>query len=33
MYQEADSINVACAAAILLYETDRQRRPRRRARS
>jgi TrmH family RNA methyltransferase len=33
MYQEADSINVACAAAILLYEADRQRRPRRRARS
>jgi TrmH family RNA methyltransferase len=29
MYGEADSINVACAAAILLYEVDRQRRPRR----
>ena len=32
MYGEADSINVACAAAILLYEVDRQRRPRRRGR-
>lgn len=32
MYGEADSINVACAAAILLYEADRQRRPRRRLR-
>jgi TrmH family RNA methyltransferase len=30
MHRGADSINVACAAAILLYETDRQRRPRRR---
>ena len=28
MHRDADSINVACAAAILLYETDRQRRPR-----
>lgn len=32
MYDGADSINVACAAAILLYEADRQRRPRRRRR-
>ena len=32
MHRQADSINVACAAAVLLYETDRQRRPRRRGR-
>jgi TrmH family RNA methyltransferase len=32
MYRGADSINVACAAAVLLYEADRQRRPRRRRR-
>ena len=30
MHAEADSINVACAAAILLYEVDRQRRAKRR---
>jgi tRNA(Leu) C34 or U34 (ribose-2'-O)-methylase TrmL len=30
MHAEADSINVACAAAILLYEVDRQRRAERR---
>ena len=30
MHAEADSINVACAAAILLYEADRQRRAQRR---
>jgi TrmH family RNA methyltransferase len=28
MYGEADSVNVACAAAVLLYEVDRQRRRR-----
>jgi TrmH family RNA methyltransferase len=28
MHAEADSINVACAAAVLLYEVDRQRRRR-----
>jgi TrmH family RNA methyltransferase len=32
MHAEADSINVACAAAILLYEVDRQRRAKRRMR-
>ncbi len=31
MHRGADSINVACAAAVLLYETDRQRRRRPRA--
>ena len=29
MHRDADSINVACAAAVLLYEVDRQRRSRR----
>ena len=32
MHRQADSINVACAAAVLLYEADRQRRLRRHGR-
>ncbi|MGH2356184.1 MAG: TrmH family RNA methyltransferase, partial [Chloroflexota bacterium] len=32
MYGAADSLNVACAASIMLYEADRQRRAARAAR-